>query len=119
MIYAYLLTALGTIFLDLMDTINFHQGSMIFPKTKYWTITTSGTKWIGRDAWHDSKKLMQLCFSLAGWFAYSSGLFAPGNIIYHIIITMVIYYMIHRIFFGYLFLKKEFRTERADLVYRQ
>lgn len=118
MIFAYFMTFLATVFLDIMDTINFHRGIMIFPKTKYWSITSSGRKWIGKDGWHDSKKIMQFCFSLGMWFAYSSGLFAPEFLIYHILITMVIYYMTHRMFFGYYFIKKEFRTQRADLIYR-
>ena len=119
MIYAYLLTVLATIFLDIMDTVAFHQSTMIFPKTKYWSITSSGRKWIGQDAWHDSKKAMQGCFAAAQWFAYDSGILAPENIIYHFVISAIIYYMIHRMFFGSLFLKPEFRTERADLIYKK
>ena len=111
MIWTYLLMFLATVFMDIMDTVDFHTKSMIFPRTKYFRISTTGYRWIGKDAWHDSKKAAQLCFSLAGWFAYTNaGNLSIGNILFHVVITMVIYYLTHKLFFGYLFIRPEYRS---------
>jgi len=108
MIWTYLLTFLATVFLDIMDTVNFHQATMIFPRTKYFTISENSN--LFGDAWHDSKKLMQLCFALSQWAAYDAwGPLTIENIIFHVVITMVIYYLTHKLFFGWLFIRPEYR----------
>ena len=111
MFLTYLFTFIATIFFDVMDTVHFHRDQMIFPKNNYFKIVSSGTGrlFFFQDAWHDSKKLAQLFFVLSQWFAYDSNLLIPEFFIFHLGIQMAIFYATHKMFFHYLFLKKEFR----------
>ena len=87
-----------------MDAIDLHPITNIFPKKEFYQMVWGG--WT-LNAWHISKFIMQLLFALGGFFLYlSAAIWWPG-ILFTIGISGIGFALIHNLFFHHIFYKKE------------
>ena len=86
-----------------MDSVMFHRWQNIFGFGEYWQCDpnyAAKKKLIGVDAWHDAKKIMQLCILIAIWYA------GNGITIFDCILIPVVIFVTHQTFLHLIFKRR-------------
>ena len=94
---------IATVFDAIMDSVLFHRWYNIFGFGEYWQcddLYAQKKKLFGNDAWHDAKKLMQLSFIVAIWYAQN------GISYFDLILIPVVILITHQTFLHYIFKRR-------------